>query len=85
MKIILILVLSYVAVILLKGLGGSIFLPKQPPDSTGVPGNKMVQDPICQLYIPRDRAIEKTGKEGPVYFCSQKCAEEYAKKGQPVG
>ena len=85
MKIILILGLLYCAVVLLKGLAGSLFLSKQKQNQTDLRGNKMVQDPVCEVYLPRDRAIEKPGKEAPVYFCSEKCAEEYAEKDQAVG
>ncbi len=85
MKVFLILALLYAAVVVLKALAGSLFLSKQRQNQTDTHGNKMVQDPVCQVYLPRDRAIEKAGKEGPVYFCSEKCAEEHAKKDQAVG
>lgn len=80
MRILLILALLYIAFVALKGLAGMIFLSNQRKKREAAGQGKMVQDPICEIYIPRDRAIEKSGKDGPVYFCSEKCAQAYLKK-----
>jgi len=40
----------------------------------------MVKDPICETYVPKNRAIEKTFNGQTVYFCSQECADAYDKK-----
>ncbi|HEY5648159.1 MAG TPA: hypothetical protein VLB09_01705 [Nitrospiria bacterium] len=85
MRILLILALLYLGFVLLKGAAGFLYLSKEKRKREGAAANKMVQDPVCEVYLPRDRAIEKTGKEGPRYFCSEKCAEEFARKGERVG
>jgi len=43
-------------------------------------GGEMVRDPVCETYIPKATAIEKTIKGRPVYFCSPTCAEAYARR-----
>ena len=41
---------------------------------------EMVQDPNCDTYIPRTQAIRRTVCQREHYFCSEKCAEEFAHK-----
>ncbi len=81
MRILLVLALLYIAFVALKGLEGYIFLSDQRKKKEAAGQGKMVQDPVCEMYIPMDRAIEKHGEKGPVYFCSEKCAGTYLKKG----
>ncbi len=42
--------------------------------------DELVKDPMCGIYIPKQKAI--TAKIGGkvYYFCSQKCKEEYTKR-----
>lgn len=35
--------------------------------------SELVQDPVCKLYIAKDKAIQYKGH----YFCSEKCRNEY--------
>lgn len=41
---------------------------------------EMVQDPNCGTYIPRAEALQKTVRGHAHYFCSEKCAGEFAQK-----
>jgi YHS domain-containing protein len=43
-------------------------------------GEELVEDPECHAYVPVSQAVrlEIDGKK--VYFCSQKCLEQYRKK-----
>ncbi len=41
---------------------------------------EMVKDPNCETYVPKTEALEKTVGETKYFFCSEKCAEEYAQK-----
>lgn len=41
---------------------------------------EMVKDPNCETYVPKNEAISKTLAGTTHYFCSEKCAEEYAAK-----
>jgi YHS domain-containing protein len=47
---------------------------KQEPDV-------LVQDPVCQTYIPRQDAL-KAEKDGKVYFfCSEGCLKRFRRSG----
>ncbi len=50
------------------------------PTAHGIEGD-MVHDPVCQTYIPKSLAIQKTIDGKTVYFCSQECAAKFI--GQP--
>ncbi len=41
------------------------------------PGEDLVEDPCCHTYIPVSSACQDLIDGRPVYFCSQKCREEY--------
>ncbi len=40
----------------------------------------VVQDPVCNVFLPRNRAIEARIGGETRYFCSEACAQEYRKK-----
>jgi YHS domain-containing protein len=44
-----------------------------------VKGVDLVEDPMCHTYIPLSNVYKKVVQEDgePVYFCSQKCFEQY--------
>lgn len=44
-----------------------------------VKGVDLVEDPMCRTYIPLSNVYKKIVQEDgePVYFCSQKCFEQY--------
>ncbi len=41
------------------------------------PGEDLVEDPCCHTYIPVSSACKFLYDGRPVYFCSQKCLDEY--------
>lgn len=53
------------------------------PEHTGQlnPVDELVQDPVCKLYVPRREAVELRGQDAPVYFCSEKCRDQYVQQG----
>ncbi len=40
----------------------------------------MVQDPCCQVYIPRQQAIHMKHKGRDIYFCSEECKDKFFAK-----
>jgi YHS domain-containing protein len=44
---------------------------------TPVAGEDLVEDPICHTYIPVGHACRTEIEGKTVYFCSQKCLEQY--------
>ncbi len=74
LRLIVILMIAYVAVAALKSLirSSSRRRPASRVDAAEE-GEEMVFDPQCQSYVPKADAIEKSGH----YFCSQECARLY--------
>ena len=74
-----------VGTLLLWGLWTVLFKSFQEPDPKKKDINKlkgadMVLDPMCQTYLPKERAIHKTFGGELVYFCSQECLKGYQEK-----
>ena len=44
------------------------------------PVDELVQDPVCKLYVPRHEAIELRDRDARLYFCSEKCRDQYVQQ-----
>jgi len=53
------------------------------PSAKNVPvaGEDLVEDPLCHVYIPISSACRVSVKGKNLYFCSQKCLDEYREQG----
>ena len=40
-------------------------------------GEEMVQDPVCQCYVPKKQAYSVSYKGKQVFFCSEECFKKY--------
>ncbi len=40
--------------------------------------DELVKDPVCETYIPRQKAISRGSGPATRYFCSATCADKYA-------
>jgi YHS domain-containing protein len=75
-----IIVIYLLAKLVRKGLpavGG-----KRGPSKISKPaaGEELVEDPQCHAYVPISQAI-RTEVDGKIlFFCSQKCLEQYGKR-----
>jgi YHS domain-containing protein len=47
--------------------------PTEPDERLG----RLVQDPQCQVYVDSKDAVRRKVKGGDLFFCSEKCADEY--------
>lgn len=78
--ILLITLLRAVIGVIGKGLGA--LLEPEPPQG-GKPSGKEPQaaelkrDPVCGVYIPAARSIQRTIHGEVVHFCSPECSEKY--------
>lgn len=43
--------------------------------------SEMVKDPVCQTYLPKASAIQKTIRGETCYFCGTECAERFEQQG----
>jgi len=75
LRIIFIVFLFYLIYRVLKGLGGPLLSPGA--DSHD---DDLVQDPNCGVYLPRKEGLATTVEGRVLYFCSQKCKNEYLMK-----
>jgi YHS domain-containing protein len=41
---------------------------------------ELVQDPCCQIYIPKQSAIRRSVSGRDCYFCSETCLKSYLEK-----
>ncbi len=44
------------------------------------PGNQMVQDPVCRVFIPRENAVKEEIGGQVYFFCSRGCATAFQKQ-----
>lgn len=80
MRLWVILVLLFVLYLVVKALIGFSYLSSQMRKRREQAGGEMVQDPVCETYVPKTAAIAKSVSGQTVYFCSQECAEAYVTK-----
>jgi YHS domain-containing protein len=45
-----------------------------------VPGNHMVQDPVCRVFVPRENAVKEQIGGQTYFFCSRGCATAFEKQ-----
>ena len=43
-------------------------------------GNRMVQDPVCRVFIPRENAVSEEIGGQMYFFCSSACAKTFQKQ-----
>ncbi len=77
------LVIGYLGYLTIKKLGQSLGLggkePSRPVEKKEP--DVLVQDPVCQTFIPRREAL-KTHKDGKDYFfCSEGCLKRFLHGG----
>ncbi len=39
--------------------------------------DELVKDPVCGIYVPKNKAISIRLGDRKVYFCSKECKEKY--------
>ncbi|MBI5582496.1 MAG: transcriptional regulator [Deltaproteobacteria bacterium] len=77
--IIIIIVFFLVYRLIRRHLGSKTPAAKKAPDQIQ---DEMVQDPICQTYVPKRMALTVNRlQEGPAYFCSTACRDQYLAGG----
>jgi len=76
------LALGFLGYLVFKKLGQSLGLRRPSPRPPGRPeAEELVQDPVCQTFIPRREAL-KAVKDGQDYFfCSEGCLKRFLRRG----
>lgn len=76
MRLIFYALLALIIYYLLSGLLGS----KQKEENLREFEDELVKDPICSIYVPKNKAISIKLGDKKVYFCSKECKERYLEK-----
>jgi YHS domain-containing protein len=81
MRLLIILLLLYLGYRALKiWLRNNITIERQRKSRpAGEIDDVMVKDPVCNVYIPKRHAVSVEIDGEKLYFCSEKCKEEYLK------
>jgi len=81
-RILLGLLLGYLGYVVIKKVGQFLGWGGQAPrPRAGKEPEELVQDPICQTFIPRKEAL-KAQKDGKDYFfCSEGCLKSFLRGG----
>jgi YHS domain-containing protein len=53
----------------------------RPPARKAEKGSVMARDPVCGTFVVPGTALAARGKAGTVYFCSDKCRQDYLSRG----
>jgi len=66
---------------LLKGIVDGAMSPAGGPQHRPAPppAVKMVADPVCGTYVVPDKALQLARSGETVYFCSDKCRDEWVR------
>ncbi len=77
------LIIGYIIYLIIRKVAHALGLWPQAP-SPGTPDREpdvLVQDPVCQTFIPRKEAL-RAEKDGKVYFfCSEGCLKRFRRSG----
>ncbi|MBF0526724.1 MAG: hypothetical protein HQK56_16690 [Deltaproteobacteria bacterium] len=80
LRLIMFVVIGYISYRAVKNVFGTRQVPPPPQYNKGI-GHPvediMVQDPICQVYVPKGQALVVKTNEQPHYFCSRECRDKY--------
>lgn len=77
------LIIGYLIYLIIRKIARALGLwPQVPqPRVKNQEPDVLVQDPVCQTYIPRQDAL-KAEKDGKVYFfCSEGCLKRFRRSG----
>jgi uncharacterized protein len=44
------------------------------------PSVALVKDPVCGVFVPRTKALTSGAGDQAVYFCSEKCLQEWKRR-----
>jgi YHS domain-containing protein len=55
---------------------------RRPQSTTPAISGHTAKDPVCGMYVATSLALPAAGKGETLYFCSEKCRDEYLKRQQ---
>lgn len=79
-KLMIVIVLVYLFYRVVRALNRPAAKPSAAPPAAG---EDLVEDPQCHTYVPVTHARRSQIDGKTVYFCSEKCLEQYKKQQKP--
>ncbi len=82
MRLIVLILVGIIAYVLISGLIQTLTAAqhrKRRQDPTSLEGAEMVQDPVCETYIPKEGAWMERIQGETYFFCSPHCARQFKK------
>jgi YHS domain-containing protein len=55
----------------------ALFPPKSKMTQPEETAEELVQDPVCQCYIPKNQSLAVSIKGKKLFFCSEECYKKY--------
>lgn len=83
MKFLFYILAGYLVYMILKGRLGQKGRRPGSTSNTAAPEpplrdeEEMVQDPVCESYVPMSDALKVRSRRGVVYFCGPECKEKF--------
>ena len=82
-RLILGLALAYLAYRVIRRLKEAFTLTGQTRQAPKMPEpDVLVQDPVCQTFIPRQEALKLTKDGQEYFFCSEGCLKRFQRGGE---
>jgi len=75
---ILLAIAYFVVKFVLRALRGQEKKIEKPVRPAGLP-SEMIQDPICGVFVPKERAVCFQQDDHTLFFCSDTCRADYQK------
>jgi len=82
MRLIVLILVGITAYVLIRGLIQTLVgvqQRRQRQDPARLRGAEMVQDPVCESYIPKEGALSERIRGETYFFCSTQCARQFKK------
>ena len=79
MRVLILIVLVYLGYRVLKSLIAPSASTRRSQDTgaVGMVDDVMVKDPLCETYFPKRDGVKAVINGETLYFCSEKCRDEY--------
>lgn len=82
MRLIVLILVGITAYVLIRGLIQILMgvqQRRQRQDPVRLQGAEMVQDPVCESYIPKEGALSERIQGETYFFCSPQCMRQFKK------
>ena len=76
-RLLLYVLVFYLAYQLLKSLGRSLFRPREESNDRFEQDTDLIKDPHCGAYFLKQKGVKANVNGNPVYFCSPACRDAY--------